>query len=421
NNPQPNTFVEVNKFWQNFSLDVLAQPRLNNFYETVERLPDVRLSGFRQELGTSPFYYETESTAGYYRRLFAETNNAPPDLNFEAARADTYHQITLPQTFFGWLNFIPRAGGRFTYYSEATGPGASTDEVYRGVFNTGAEVNFKASALWPAVQSHALDLDGLRHIVEPSANYVYVPSPTDRPADLPQFDYELPSLALLPLDFPEYNSIDSVDSENVIRFGLRNKLQTKRNGQVEDVLDMNVQLDWRLRPRSDANPDLEQKTFGDLYTDLTLRPRNWLILQSQTRFDINNETSRLLLHTVTIQPNDVWSWTLGHFYLRDQFNSSPTALGQGNELITSSFYYRMNENWGFRASHRYDLRQHRMREQYYTFYRDLRSWTCALTLGLRDNTGEADDYLVAFTFSLKAAPRFGLGSDTVEHSSLLGR
>ena len=54
---------------------------------------------------------------------------------------------------------------------------------------------------------------------------------------MPQFDYELPSLRLLPIEYPEYNSIDSIDSQNVLRFGLRNQLQTKREGQVEDLLD----------------------------------------------------------------------------------------------------------------------------------------------------------------------------------------
>jgi LPS-assembly protein len=423
--PQPNTFVEVNKFWQNFSLDVLTQPRINEFFETVERLPDVRLTGFQQRLGSSPFFYQSESTAGYYRRSFAETNNAPPDLNYEAARADTYHQITLPQTFFGWLNVIPRAGGRFTYYSDPTGPGANTasaganDDVARGIFNTGAEVSFKASRLWPEVQSKALDLDGLRHIVEPSVNYVYVPRPNENPDRLPQFDYQLPSLRLLPIDFPEYNSVDSIDSQNVMRLGLRNKLQTKRAGVVEDLLNWEVQVDWRLKPNS------TQDTFGDAYSDLTLRPQTWLTLQSQVRYDVTEDQLGMALHTMTIQPNNVWSWTLGHFYLRTD-NSSPTAIGQGNDLLTSSLYYRMNENWGFRANQHYDVRDSRMREQYFTVYRDLRSWTCALTFGVRDSSGTSgsggsDDYLVAFTFSLKAAPRFGLGSDTVVPASLLGR
>ena len=154
-NPQPDSFLEVNKFWQNFSVDAYVQPQVNNFLETVERLPDIRLTGFRQQIGSTPLYYESESSAGYYERAFAQnagTNGPPPGLNYEAARADTYHQVVLPQTFFGWLNVTPRVGGRFTYYSEASGPGATTDEQYRGVFNTGAEVSFKASRLWPTVR-----------------------------------------------------------------------------------------------------------------------------------------------------------------------------------------------------------------------------------------------------------------------------
>lgn len=413
-NPQPNTFIETRKFWDNFSLNILAQPRVNDFYETVERLPDVRLTGFRQQLGPTPFYYESESSVGYYERLFAETNSAPPGLDYAATRADTYHQITAPFTLFGWLNIAPRAGGRFTYYSESSGPGADTEDAYRGVFNTGAEVNFKASRLWPGVHSRALNLDGLRHIVQPSVNYVYVPRPDDRPFELPQFDYELPSLRLLPIEFPLYNNIDSIDSENTIRFGLANKLQTKRRGQVEDLLRWEIFTDWRLRPRTN------QSTFSDVYSDLTVRPRSWLSLDSQIRYDIHDEQLRMSLHTMTLRPNNVWSWTLGHFYLRDDFSDSPIALGQGNDLITSTLFYRMNENWGFRAAHHYDIKNERLQEQYYTVYRDLRSWTAAVTAGLRDNGG-AKDFIVTFTFSLKAAPRYALGSDTVRPHSLLGR
>jgi len=74
-NPQPSTFFEVNKTTDNFSLDVLAQPRVNEFFETVERLPDVRLTGFRQQFLDTPIYYESETSAGFYRRRFAITNN----------------------------------------------------------------------------------------------------------------------------------------------------------------------------------------------------------------------------------------------------------------------------------------------------------------------------------------------------------
>ena len=413
-NPQPTTFLELNKLWDNFSLDVFAQPRVNDFFETVESLPEVKLSGFRQELGASPVFYESESSVGYYRRRFAETNSLPTGLDFEAARADTYHQLVMPETFFGWLNFIPRVGGRLSYYSRATGPGATTEEEYRGVFNTGAELTFKAARLWQEAESQLLDVHGLRHIVEPSINYVYVPRPSAVPSELPQFSHESPSLRLLPIEYPDYNSIDAVDSQNVIRLGLGNKLQTKREGQLEDLLRWDLYGDWRLCPQTN------QTAFADLWSDLLFRPRNWLILESQTRFDLDHGDFRMAFNNLTLAPNDTWNLSLGHWYLRDDLSGAPNELGVGNNLFTTSIFYRLNENWAFRASLYYEARLGRMQEQLYTVYRDFRSWTGALTLRTRDNGTGQNDYTVAFTFSLKAMPRLNLGKDMVHPYQLIG-
>jgi LPS-assembly protein len=76
------------------------------------------------------------------------------------------------------------------------------------VFNTGAEASLKASRLWPGIHNDFLDMDGLRHVMQPSMNYVYVPSPNVQPTNCRSFDTELPSLRLLPNEFPDYNSID---------------------------------------------------------------------------------------------------------------------------------------------------------------------------------------------------------------------
>jgi lipopolysaccharide assembly outer membrane protein LptD (OstA) len=415
-NPQPNTFADASKKLQNFSIDVLTQPRVDYFLETVERLPDVRITGFPQQMWNLPFYYETESTAGYYRRLFADTNSFVVSTNFEAGRADTFHQITMPETFFGWLNVVPRVGGRFTYYGTASGPGASTDEITRKVLNTGVEVSFKLSRLWQDAHCNLLEVDGLRHVIEPSANYVYIPTPNATPNQLPQFDYELPSLALLPIEFPGFNSIDSINSENTIRYGLRNQLQTKRNGQLEDLLDWQLYVDWNLKPQQSQN----QTTFSDLYSDLLFRPRSWIRFESETRLDINAPDWRLLVHTLTLQPNDVWSWTIGHFYLRNDFSPSPTALGQGDNAVLSAFFFKLNENWSMRLVHQYDIQSSRMQEQYYSLYRDFRSWTAAITGGIRENSGGPPDYSIGFTFSVKASPKYGVGGDTVRPYSMLG-
>jgi LPS-assembly protein len=416
-NPLPNTFVEVNKYSENWSLDAETTPRLNNFFDQVERLPDVQLTGFRQQLFNTPVYYESQSSAGYYRQVFADTNESlfistNTQLNYSAARADTFHQLLLPWTFFDWLNVTPRVGGRFTYYSSESGPGGTNSEAYRTIFNTGIGASFKASQLWSGATNSFLQIDGLRHIIEPSANYVFVPNPSTPPAQLPQFDSELPSLELLPIQFPDYNDIDSIDSQNVIRFGLRNTLQTKRDGQLDNLLNWNVMLDWRLKPNSG------EQTFDDLYSDLAFKPRSWIAFESQTRYSINSDNLNLALEQLTFTPNDRWSWGLGYWYLRG--GTWGNGTWDGNNFITSTMIYRLNDNWGFRATHVFNAGSGLLQQQFYTLYRDLRSWTGALTLRVIDNDTGPTDYTIAFTFSLKAYPRYHLGDDTVQPYSLVG-
>ncbi len=406
-NSQPRSFLEVNQAWSNFTLDVMAQPQINDFVQTIERLPDVKLSAIRQQLGASPFFYESESSAAYLR--FGSVTNTRP--SYAALRADSYHQILLPHTFFGWLNFTPRVGGRFTHYGETEGLGSTMNEQDRFVFNTGAETSFKASRVWGGVHNQLLEMDGLRHIIEPSVNYVFVPAPNKRPFQLPQFDSELPSLRLLPIEFPDYNSIDSIDSQNVFRFSLRNKVQTKRKDGVDNLVNWGLYTDWRL------NPNPGQGTFADAYSDLDFKPRSWLTLNSEIRYDLDNGHVRMANHAATLTPNDVWSVSLGHRYFRED---PAFGLESANNLVYSRIYYRLNENWGFRMSHHFEARDGTLEEQYYTVYRDLRSWTTALTFRVRENRGGPQDVTIALTFSLKAFPRFKPGSDRESPSLLLG-
>jgi len=421
-NPQPNTFVEVNPYWDNWSLDAENTPRVNNFFDQVERLPELQLTGFRQEVFNTPLYYESQSSIGYYERFFAATNTLFGATNstlpgFDAARADTFHQLLLPETLFGWLNITPRVGGRVTWYSPEQGAGGTNTQATRFVFNTGADISFKASQLWPDVTNSLLNVDGLRHIFVPSVSYVFVPRPDLATSQTPQFDTQLPSLLILPVEFPDYNDIDSIQSQNVLRFGLRNTLQTKRDGQLDNLFDWNLMLDWNLTPNGQTNAVFlqPQKTFDDLYSDFIFKPRSWIALESQLRYDINDNHLNMSFHQLTFTPNDRWSWGLGHWYLH------PGFIDVGDNIITSTLFYRLNENWGVRASQYFNANVGRMQEQDYSLYRDLRSWTAAVTFRLINNGGgQPLDYGFAFSISLKASPRFGVGADAIHPYEMLG-
>ncbi len=419
-NVQPRTFVEGTQLGNNYVLDVMAEPRIVDFFETVERLPDVRLDGLRQQVGVSPFYYENESSVGYFTRAFSNTNlemaPLPPYFvgptpfaasavpNYSAARLDTLHQLTLPETFFGWLNVNPRLAGRLTYYSDVTGPNIHTNEQARAAMETGVDVNFKLSRVYEDADSSLLDIHGLRHFIQPEFDYGYAPAPTRAAYQVPQFDYQAPSLRLLPMEFPEYNSIDALGAQNVLRMILNNRFQTKRKEGNEDVFDWSVYTDWNLSRGPGTNAP-----FENLYNDVMFRPRSWLILSSSTRYDLERPQWREASQRLTIQPTTVWSLTVGYYYLMNndpEFQTYANENIAGHNLIDLTFSYRLNENWGFHMYDLYEAQNGTFEQQVYTIYRDLRSWTAGLNFMLTEGPGQPNDFTVALTFSLKAFPHY---------------
>jgi LPS-assembly protein len=413
-NPQPSTYFDFEKLWPNLSLDTYVQPRINNFLQTVERLPEVMLTAYPQQVGDLPVYYQSENSVGYMDRLFAQTSSLPTVPSFGAARADSWHQLSLPQTLLGWLNLEPRVGGRYTYYSEATGPGAYTTDQSRWVFNTGMEMNVKASRAWPGVRNGLLDVEGLRHILQPWVNYAYVPNPSVAAPQLPQFDHLMPSLYPLPIEFPAYNAIDQIGAQNVVRLGLNNKVQTRRGGAVETLFNWSLYADCLL----ERLPG--QTTFPEVFSEVAFRPRTWLTMESLSRYNPALSTFDLASQTVTVSPNSTWSCGLTYYYLRPNFSLAPTAWGQGGNLVSGTAYYRLNQNWGFRLYEYYDVENGRLANQAYSVYRDFRSWTGAFITNIRNNGNGDLDWSVGFTMSLKAQPRFGLGADTVGRNGILG-
>jgi LPS-assembly protein len=431
-NVEPNSFAEVNQLWPNYTLDVLAQPRVVNFFETVERLPDIKLSGGRQQVGETPVFYENESSVGYFKRAFSETNsiflttnsflfpfqagyrttNGQPH-DYEGSRVDTFHQFTLPENLFGWLNVTPKVGGRLTYYSDVYGPQIHTNDQTRVVFNTGMDVNFKASRIYSGAESGLLDVHELRHIIEPDFDYVYVPAPTRSPSQIPQYDYQSPSIEQLPIDFPENNNIDSIGGMNVVRLTLRNKFQTKREKGIEDLLNFDVSTDYSFHPGTNH-------PFSDLYSDLDFHPRSWLHFNSSIRYDMASNRWREAVERVIIQPSSAWSLAVSYRYLMNNDPEFESYLGEnlpGHNLITGSFYYRMNENWGLHILEQYEAQYGGLQQQEYAIYRDLRSWTAALLFRVTEGPGQPTDFTVALTMSLKAFPRYGVGSDSDPYAS----
>ncbi len=399
--PQPDNFLELTKWSPNATLSFLGRPRFNNFFTTTERLPEVHYDLKRQTILGGPFFYEGENSVAYLSKEFA--NNTPGLNNFHSTRLDTFHQLLYPKQYFKWFNFTPRVGGRATFYDQSQ-ISSSHPSVVRGVVNTGFEASFKTSRLWKDVSDQQWEIDGLRHIIEPSLNYGFVMRPNHRPNELYGFDVDRSSFGinkdLVPIDFPQYTGIDSINKRNIFRPAVRQRLQTKRDGGSWDLAEFLIYQDILVDKTAD------EKTFSDLFTEFSTKPTRWFSLGWFGRYDYDHEQIRESTTTASVFKGKSWKVDLSHSYFR----------GVGDQMGVN-YAWALNENWAFRTTHRFDPSDGSLFEQAYALERDFHSWIATLSVSELQPLNRDPDFRIWLAFTLKAFPDITVDSSKVGPSN----
>jgi len=412
-NPKPDNIVAVTKTNPNYTLTAIGRFQANNFFETTERLPEVALDVKRLPLFGGPIFYEGETGLAELRRNFPKgsTND-----DYSTLRLDSFHQFTFPNTNFGWLSVVPRVGFRATYYDTTRDLGKtiftrSTDPLIpdfivpdniplfkggnklRTVFNGGVESSFKITRTWEGAQSNALGLDGLKHVIQPFANFSWVSSNISDPAEILQFDRYRGSTQLLPIDFPQFTSVDSIDSWTILRFGVRNRLLTRRDDATVSWMDIETYMDVNF-----DNP-FDRTQYSNLVNRMSFTPVPWASFGISSQVPVFEKGFTEVNTNVNIQPIANLQISFAHRYL----NSAP--FFDNSSLYVFGGYYRINDNWGIGISEQYEGTTRILEQQRYSIYRDLTSWVASVGAIIRDNGG-VKEYGVLLTFTLKALPKF---------------
>ena len=409
-NREPDSVMDLTKRGENYTLSALVRPQFNSFFAEVERLPEVKWAVNRTRLGTTPVFYEGESSAGYYANVAGNSNyNASVSGNTggtlftgSTMRVDTFHQLVYPLTFFDWFNVTPRAGGRYTYYARDSISNTNSNGLKRFVANLGTEMSLKFTRTWTDARSDWLGIDGLRHIVEPFADYQWVPAPTVATNKLFQFDTvrsitltngsSLPVTRYTPLEFPANSTIDSISRENMVRFGLRQRLQTRRDSQPWDLLAVAAWTDFHLE-RNAGETD-----FSNVFGNMTLRPTKWLALDAFTRYDIQQALIQEFNTDVRVSNGDRWSVGLGTRYLRDDSN-----------LVSVDLSYRLTRRWVAQLFERVDMQNGQWQEQDYVLRQELHDWYISYGFRYRNQLIGGDEKAFFISATLKAYPSLRVG------------
>jgi lipopolysaccharide assembly outer membrane protein LptD (OstA) len=411
--PQPDNVVAVTKSRPDYTLTLITRFQANEFFEATERLPELVLDVKRTPLFGGPIFYEGETSLAQLNRNFP---HGSVNDEYSSLRFDSFHQFTYPNTYFGWLSVVPRAGFRATYYDHTRDLSktiftpdpsplipdfivpdgtqlAKGGNKLRTVFNGGIESSFKLTKTWEGAQSSRLGLDGLKHVIQPFTNFSFVSSNISNPAEILQFDRYQGSTQLRPLDFPQFTSVDSIDSWTMWRLGVRNRLLTRRDDSTMNWLDIETYMDVNF-----DNP-FDETQYSNLFNRLNFTPVPWVSFGVSSQVPVFEKGFTEVNTSVNVQPLPNLQVSFAHRYL----NSAPFFAN--SSLYVFGGYYRIDDNWGVGFSEQYEGTTGVLEQQRYSIYRDLTSWVASVGAIIRDNGG-VKEYGVLMTFTLKALPKF---------------
>ncbi len=173
--------------------------------DTVQqlKLPEVEYRLRNTRLGKLPLYAQFQGSASYLDLT------RPDSYSGQYGRLDAFPQLTLPVRSVPWLSLSVSGGGRFTYYSDSLD---ETGRAFSGETATRTLPFGSAEVIGPSVSriyDNALGFSKIKHVIEPRWTYNYLGEP-DEDLDLPLFD-----------------EIDGLNSLNVGRLALVNRILAK--------------------------------------------------------------------------------------------------------------------------------------------------------------------------------------------------
>jgi hypothetical protein len=285
--------------------------------------------------------------------------------------------------------------------------------TFRPIVNFGFEGSFKLSRKYEWLQSRILGLDGVLHTMQPYFNYSYVYNAGLGRDRILQFDRVVPATEPLPLDFPEFVAIDSIDNWNILRLGVRNRLTTRRGDDNLQwfFLDTFIDLDFQ-------NPYLDNTsgTVSNAVNRLEFRPLNWAALRIDAQLPVTDDGFTDVNTSVLFMP---WKDVL--LQISDRYIEGNPFFRDSNQ-ISAYGYYQITSNWGVSAQAVYEADEHQLILQRYLINRDLSSWIVSFGAEVRNNKGGSSrgsnvtnnnndnqtDYGVILSLTLKDAPQVTL-------------
>jgi len=312
-NPQAN--LEVSSPYAGGYLSASLTAKTDNYQDIVQKLPEIRFDLPQQSIDESDWNRRSFVSFGY----FSERPSADLPLpNFQTAtlasgawstaRLDTYFGVNRTFVLSDWLTFKPVAGVRATGWSEGIN---GTGTAAKVIAQTGFDLEGLATGSWD-LQADKWGIDGLRHSIRPVLQYRVMPGADRDMGTLPLTQRAVSTSALEEVDLADRLDPASTTDRQVVRFGLRNTVET-RDAKVgtRELLRADLFADWRQGP-TDA-----ETGRSDLQCAISLTPAPWVSLSSGVRLPNGGGAPLESIQTIAFNSGDFWRTNLSWVELRD--------------------------------------------------------------------------------------------------------
>ncbi len=396
------TYVEASKHWGNQAVSILASYRLNNQAAALDRAPsDLVFTNYENQTQYAPSatYHlinqpvlSAEKTGLFPLNLSLQANVADVERRYDdrlanriddgigwrgewVRRGDLETRVTAPFSI-GDVHVNPAFGGSIYGVDDANGferQDAGSDGRYAGFYDLRADA--QAWKAWPKASSGFFDLDGLRHVASVDAQF-----------------FDRFKVSDDPLGFQPNDPIDELAEERIGSLRVRNRLQTKRDGDVIDWLDYEARFLYFFKPSPEARQDLfgTREDFPEPLQNIDFpgeakyvaQPRDGSAFwQHRARMEVLRNLWLVGEADYDMQRDALETSAAGVRWAADErasFYVGRRTIHGDSTIWTERMDYRLSNRWGVTVEYQEDTKTDKGLSTLFSLYRREHDFTFAL-------------------------------------------
>ncbi|PIP07256.1 MAG: hypothetical protein COX52_04455 [Syntrophobacterales bacterium CG23_combo_of_CG06-09_8_20_14_all_48_27] len=274
---------------------------------TLQKYPEIRLTGIKQPLFDTPLNFELAASYDYYYRTEGQKGHL----------YDIQPAISLPVNLGGYLQLTPEMAVKGTFWDRDDGVAANDNKHGdRKVWNAGVNLTTEVHRIFDVGGE---TMEKIRHGIESELTYTYatVIAQDNRP------------------DF-----VTEVTGENNLSYALINTLTARGKGKdgrtsYRELLRLKLAQNYDIKEarRDVTSPGMEKRPFSDLDVEFDCVPSEYFSFRGRNRFSVNSGEWKQTNYDLHLNDRRGDTATVGYRYTQNSLEEINLSL---KALITKS-------------------------------------------------------------------------------------